>query len=89
MLNFQLALVENSPRQEYYKNIVFKTAESLSRLLNVKAVANQKTNIMAAKDEVFWENNSHSKIESIRVRSFSLRIAKLSTSATVKSTGLK
>lgn len=66
MLNFQLALVEDSPKQEYYKSIVFKTAESLSRLLNIKAVANQKTLIMAAKDDSFWENNSHSKIESIR-----------------------
>jgi type I restriction enzyme R subunit len=66
MLNFQLAIVEQSPTQIRYENAVREIATNLTRLLNISEVARAKSLIQAVRTEEFWKDKNHSKLEQIR-----------------------
>jgi type I restriction enzyme R subunit len=66
MLNFELAVIESKPQQNMYEEKVRDTAKQLSRLMNIQDVARQKPIILAAKDDEFWKEKDHQKLESVR-----------------------
>lgn len=66
ILNFQLAIVENSVMQDRYENNIRTIAKKLSKLLNINAVAREKTTIQAVQTDEFWKEKSHDKLEIVR-----------------------
>lgn len=64
--NFQMAIVEQSAKQQFYKDAVINTGASLSRLFNIQEVAAAKNAILATQTNEFWEQIDFKKLEYIR-----------------------